>query len=90
MAFGMPVISVFLGIVIRIFQGDHNPPHIHVQYGDFRAILEIKSGKVLAGKLPPRVRKIMLEWLKIRRAEILKSWKDAKEFKIPRKVKPLE
>lgn len=86
----MPIISVFFGIVVRVFQGDHNPPHIHVQYGEFEAIFEIKSGKLLDGKLPPRARRILLEWLRIRELEVLKSWTDAQEFKAPRKVRPLE
>lgn len=29
----MRIISIFLGIVIRINFGDHNPPHIHANYG---------------------------------------------------------
>jgi hypothetical protein len=28
----MPTISQFLGILIRIYYDDHNPPHFHVMY----------------------------------------------------------
>ncbi|MGE3974672.1 MAG: DUF4160 domain-containing protein [Bdellovibrionales bacterium] len=86
----MSVISVFLGIVIRVFQRDHNPPHIHVQYGEHKALLEISTGKTMAGSLPPRIRRIVLEWLLYRKAEVLKSWQEAQEYKTPSRVRPLE
>jgi len=29
----MPDISRFYGIVIKIYYGDHPPPHFHAEYG---------------------------------------------------------
>lgn len=46
----MPVIAAFLGMIVRVYHSDHNPPHIHVQYGDYEAIFEIKSGRILYGR----------------------------------------
>ncbi len=86
----MPVISAFYGITIKIFQGDHSPPHIHVYYGEFRAQLEISSGRVIAGSLPPRSLKLVREWLKLRRDNVMKAWETAVEFGAPKRVKPLE
>lgn len=60
----MPIISVFLGIIVRVFHGDHNPPHIHVQYGDQEAVYDVQAIKPLEGKLPRRVHRIVLEWIK--------------------------
>ena len=45
----MPEISRFLGIVITMYCNDHNPPHFHVRYEAFRAIvgidpLELRDG----------------------------------------------
>ena len=31
---GMPTISVFYGIVIRMFFNDHAPPDFHARYGE--------------------------------------------------------
>jgi hypothetical protein len=28
----MPIISTFFGIIIRMYFGDHNPPHFHVEF----------------------------------------------------------
>jgi hypothetical protein len=33
----MPEISRFLGIIITMYFDEHNPPHFHVRYNEFRA-----------------------------------------------------
>lgn len=45
----MPQISYFLGVIIRMFYRDHNPPHFHAVYADFEAIIDIEKMKSLAG-----------------------------------------
>lgn len=52
----MPVISGFYGIIIRMYfqQSEHNPPHIHAIYGENMAAININSGEVLEGELPPK------------------------------------
>ena len=52
----MPVISRFYGIIIRMYfqQSEHNPPHIHAIYGENMAVININSGEVLEGELPPK------------------------------------
>ena len=53
----MPVISMFYGIIIRLYLLDnrhHNLPHIHARYGEFEASIGIADGEVLAGELPRR------------------------------------
>ena len=36
---------------IRIWSNDHNPPHFHVRYGEFEAIITIRDG-VVKGEMP--------------------------------------
>jgi len=86
----VPVISAFYGITIKVFQGDHNPPHIHVYYGEFRALIDISTGRIIAGELPPRSHKLVKEWLKLRREDVLKAWDIAEHFGTPKRIKPLE
>lgn len=42
----MPEISRFLGIIISMIYNDHNPPHFHATYGDYKITVEINSGVV--------------------------------------------
>jgi hypothetical protein len=86
----MPIISIFFGMVIRIYHSDHNPPHFHVQYGEDEAQMEIESGKLMAGKFPLRLLKIVQEWRKQSVTELKKAWADAQALRMPKRIKPLE
>ena len=35
----MPEICRFLGIVITMYFDEHNPPHFHIRYNDYRAVM---------------------------------------------------
>ena len=86
----MPIISTFFGIVVRVFHKDHNPPHFHAEYAGSKIIVEIKTGKVLFGKLPPRALKLIQEWRRANVAAIERAWKQAQQHQEPQKVTPLE
>jgi hypothetical protein len=62
----MPEVCRFLGIIITMYFNDHNPPHFHVRYGEFRAILRIQPLALLDGDLPPRVLGLIMEWAGLR------------------------
>jgi hypothetical protein len=36
-------------------QAEHNPPHVHAQYGDYSAEFEIETGMLLEGRFYTRV-----------------------------------
>lgn len=57
-----------------MFFNDHNPPHFHVQYENHRAMIAIQELSLLRGKLPPRVRALVLEWADLHRMELLANW----------------
>ncbi len=59
----MPIISVFFGIVIRINFDDHNPPHLHAEYGEGEAVFDLRTGDVLAGKLPKPAMRRVTQWI---------------------------
>jgi uncharacterized protein DUF4160 len=48
----MPVVSIFFGIVIRMYHDEHPPPHFHASYQGFEAFVAIETGRVMAGELP--------------------------------------
>ncbi len=50
----MPTISVFFGILIRMFYDDHNPPHFHAYYNEFHAIIDMENLEIMDGSLPSR------------------------------------
>ena len=59
----MPLIESIKGIKIHVYNGEHRPPHIHADYNEYEVLIEIESGKIYAGSLPTKQRKIVFEWL---------------------------
>ena len=84
----MPVLSRFYGIIIRMYfqQAEHNPPHIHALYGEDMAAVDIQSGEILEGQLPPKALSMVREWIGLHKSELLEMWK-TQEFKA---LAPLE
>lgn len=84
----MPVLARFYGIIIRMYfqQSEHNPPHIHAIYGENVAALDIQTGSVLEGFLPPKALAMVQEWVSIHKADLMMIW-TTQEFKT---LPPLE
>lgn len=86
----MPTISAFYGILIQMFFKDHAPPHFHVKYGDFKAVIDINSLSLLNGKLPRRALNLVLDWAELHQAELLEDWRLCEEMQNPKPIAPLE
>ena len=76
----MPTLSIFFGIIIRMWHDDHPPPHIHVEYQGFEALGKIASGEVSEGGLPRKVAAIVKEWCAVHQAELQDNWERAQRF----------
>ncbi len=85
----MPEISRFLGIVIRMFPLDHNPPHFHAVYNNFEAQFSIDPLEMIEGKLPPRIHGIVIEWASLHQKEIMENWNKLRHEQPIKKIKPL-
>lgn len=83
----MPTISRFYGITIRMYflAAEHNPPHIHVIYGEDVAEIEIKTGEIIYGSLPAKAKSMVCEWVSLHRDELEEMW-ETQEF---RSIPPL-
>jgi hypothetical protein len=68
-----------------MYFNEHNPPHFHVRYNDYRAVMDIRTLNVLDGQLPAKVRGLVEEWAELNRQELLSMW-NYKEF---HKLEPL-
>ncbi len=87
----MPELSRFLGIVIKMFYSDRNPPHFHAVYGDYEASFSIETLELIEGKLPARVKGLIVEWASLHQKELMENWKlvTKKENQSFKKIKPL-
>ena len=81
----MPEICRFLGIVITMYFDEHNSPHLHIRYNDYRAVMSIQTLNVIDGHLPAKVRGLAEEWAEFHQVELM-TMLDSKEF---HKLEPL-
>ncbi len=89
----MPTISMFYGILIRMFFKDterHHKPHIHADYQGQVAVYSIPDGDVLASALPPNKHKLVVAWIEIHRDDLLADWELAVHGKKPFNIKGLD
>jgi hypothetical protein len=70
----MLALSQFLGIVITMYFNDHNPPHFHVRYDEYRALISINNFSILEGNLPPRILGLVMEWAGLHKEELMENW----------------
>lgn len=86
----MPEISRFFGISIKMFFGDHVPPHFHAEYGDYKAQINIRSHLIIAGDLPPRVLGMVIEWASLHQDELSELWELAAQNEPLHRIEPLK
>lgn len=85
----MPEISRFLGIVIYMYFNEHNPPHFHAEYNEFKASISIKTLGLIEGMLPSKVMSLVIEWAQEHQEELLKNWNSIKETGQYYRIDPL-
>lgn len=89
----MPTISIFYGVVIRMFFYDtekHHRPHIHAEYQDDVAVYAIDDGDVLAGNLPAKKNKLVVAWIEIHKEDLLADWNLAANGHNPLPIRGLD
>lgn len=70
----MPEIDRIFGIRICVFSRDHLPPHFHAFYSEYEALIAIREGTVIAGRLPRRKLREALEYLAEHRDDLLETF----------------
>ena len=89
----MPILSMFYGIVIRMYFFDnkqHHVPHVHAEYAGEQAVFGIADGEVLAGSLPSGKARLVQAWIEIHRDELLADWQLAVNGEEVFKIEPLK
>lgn len=89
----MPILSMFYGIVIRMYFYDnkqHHTPHIHAEYAGEQAVFSINDGEVLAGSLPSGKTRLVQAWIEIHREELQADWQLAVNGEDVFKIEPLK
>lgn len=85
----MPEISRFFGIIIKMYFDEHNPPHFHAEFGEYRSTFSIETGQMIQGDFPPKKAALVTAWAIIHKVELEKNWHLMTEGVTGLKIKPL-
>lgn len=64
-------------------------PHFHARYGGDEASIDIESLVLIAGGLPPRARRLVIEWAQAHRQELQENWALARGHRPLKPIAPL-
>ena len=85
----MPVISMFYGIMIMMFNNrEHNPPHFHAKFGEHIAVFTL-DGEMTEGEMPLKQKKLIAAWAEIHHDELAADWELAIHQEAVYKIEPL-
>jgi hypothetical protein len=88
----MPTISIFYGIIIRMYRelgGKHNVPHIHAEYSGEEVVVSL-DGDIIEGAIPKNKQKLVDAWIEIHQEDLLANWKLLSEGQQFFRIDPLK
>lgn len=86
----MPTISVFFGIVIKMFYDDHPPPHFHAEHQGEKAVFDFR-GNILRGDISSRTAvRLIREWTDLHQGELEANWDEMEAGRGFRRIDPLD
>jgi len=86
----VPIISVFFGIVIRMFYREHEPAHFHAEYQGQQGKFDL-DGELTVGNIRSKTAlRLIREWASHHRRELEADWENVKMGRPLERVEPLE
>jgi len=87
----VPILSAFYGLIIYMFhnEGGHNLPHIHVEFKNKVAVIDLK-GNILKGKLDGNKKKLIDAWMILHQEELELNWELCKKGESIIRIDPLK
>lgn len=72
----MPVIANIDSIQIKIYFEDHQPPHFHIWYAEFRGIMTIETLSIMQSDIPAKQLKKARDWAEINQQFLRDKWNE--------------
>ncbi len=86
----MPIISVFFGIIVRMFYREHEPAHFHAEHQGQEGKFDL-DGKMTVGNIRSRTAlRLIRDWASLHRRELEANWERMKVGRPLDKIEPLE
>ena len=88
----MPILSVFYGIIIRMYNetgGKHHEAHIHAEYSGDEIVISL-NGEILEGSIPKNKLKLLEAWIELRKEDLEANWQLLSEGEQSFRIDPLK
>jgi uncharacterized protein DUF4160 len=86
----VPIISIFFGIIVRMYYKEHEPAHFHAEHQGQDGKFDF-GGKMIAGHIQSKTAlRLIREWAVLHRAELEANWARMKAGQPLDKIAPLE
>jgi hypothetical protein len=69
---------------------EHNPPHFHAYYQDFKGTFDIDNCSLIEGNIPIKQKKLIEAWSELHKDELLADWNLSVNNELPYKIEPLK
>jgi hypothetical protein len=86
----VPIISVFFGIVIRMFYKEHEPAHFHADYQGQQGKFDLDGEPIVGNVESGTALRLIAEWARLHRAELLANWEKMRAGQPLDRIQPLE
>lgn len=86
----MPTIYTFRGIKIYMNYLEHQPPHFHAEYGEYKYAITIDDIELLSGTMPNKQLKMLMGWAALHQEELMEEWYLAQHQKELFPIEPLK
>ncbi len=70
----MPIIGKIKGIILRMFFGDHTPPHFHASNNENEGLFKIEDLEMFKGDLNSKDQKKVKKWAEPRKTKLRDMW----------------
>ncbi len=85
----MPYVSMFFGIIIRMFHNEHNPPHFHAEYQGQKGVFNLE-GDMIKGRIQSKTaKKLIKEWALLNQQALRGNWEHAEQGQQIDRIAPL-
>jgi len=86
----MPIISVFFGIIIRMYYREHEPGLFHAEHQGLQGKFDF-CGEMTIGNIQSRTAlRLIREWAALHQVELQTNWEQMKTGQPLNRIAPLE
>jgi hypothetical protein len=75
----MPTLQRFGAVSLRMYAGDHRPPHFHIVAPDFQVLVRISDLQVIEGVARPAQIAEAIAWARAHRESLARKWAELNE-----------